>query len=295
MRKLLASLVILTSSVAQAQTPVVGVNGGPEGSVNVINNDRLTARDEGRFPWSTKSCSVSDTFSQPISFLDGITVKGGISVSSGGESVQGDTNFSGNVYIDYTHTLFPHHGIAESDYCGGGTLNCISNLDQNFGVATWSPDNGIAGKTGNVIVGPTTFTNNAVASGASCGGTTCPITVGPGCTGVGTGDGSCDIANNSSDSIGEIWITGGTGASSSGQFVFTFVQKWPAAQNCQLTMVNHAASWDARATVRIDHSADPSVTDVSKIIVKWDNNGVNLSDVGLGPGYGISYHCFAWP
>jgi hypothetical protein len=158
----------------------------------------------------------------------------------------------------------------------------------------WIPGLKLTALPGTSIFGPVTVNNN---SGR-----------GPGvkvedCTGLGTGPGNtfqngCDIKTYSSDSVGQIWLTGAADSSSQGTFTMYMGQTWPADAICTLTLIDLYARWDPKATARIipdpctksGHSC-PQQT----MTIAWSNNGVPLPYGFGGPGNGINYHCLALP
>ena len=119
------------------------------------------------------------------------------------------------------------------------------------------------------------------------------------CTGLNNPAGfqhGCDIANGSSDSVGEIWLTGGAlGGASKGTVEVVFGgTPWPSTPYCQLTLQDEGAAWAPGATVRAIVPRG-GWTRQQALALTWDNNGVNMPDGKGGPGVGILYFCVAAP
>jgi hypothetical protein len=185
----------------------------------------------------------------------------------------------------YANNLFTQYLLTGNITGGSGGIQQGSQ---------WIPGLKLTALPGTSIFGPLTVNNN---SGR-----------GPGvkvedCTGLGSGPGNtfqngCDIKTYSSDSVGQIWLTGAAGSSSQGTFTMYMGQTWPEDAICTLTLIDLYAAWDPKATARIipdpctksGHSC-PQET----MTIAWDNNGVALPYGGGGPGNGINYHCLALP
>jgi hypothetical protein len=178
-------------------------------------------------------------------------------------------------------TVYSNH-VAMNVAGGDGTVGMTSGVGIAGGNSVlqgteWAPNVRLSASTGTQIYGPLAIANN---SGQGPGA----VTV---CTGLGSAD--CDVANYSSDADGQMWLTAGTGAASSGTMTFNFSQTWPATPICTLTLVDLYAAWNPGATVKIVGNSQSSLT------IAWSNNGVALPNGGGGPGNGVNYHCLALP
>lgn len=155
-------------------------------------------------------------------------------------------------------------------------------------VGTWTPEIKIeSGPLGAGIYGHLVMLNYGI--GPSIDGTHC--------TGLNNSGGfndGCDIANNSSDTEGEIWLTGGaSGTAAAGTAQVTFGGgAWPSIPYCYLTLVDEGAAWADGASARLIAPVGGQ-TKIQGFTVRWSNNGVNMPDGAGGPGVGIQYFCLA--
>lgn len=127
------------------------------------------------------------------------------------------------------------------------------------------------------------------------------------CTGLNNPGGfnlGCDTANNSSDSVGELWLTAGaSNGATTGTVELLFNAAWPmndvsnpgyGGPYCQVSLRDEGVAWSNGATVK-QIAPTGGHNHYSAMNLKWSNNGVALPNGSGGPGHGILYFCVAAP
>jgi hypothetical protein len=129
---------------------------------------------------------------------------------------------------------------------------------------------------------PATFANNN-------GGGPGPITDCEGLNNDAEFQHGCDVAVYSSDSVGQLWLSGGpSGSKASGRIAVRFNQSWPDYPICTVTPANLVGRWTPGASAIVTPERD-------QLTIEWSNAGSPLRYVGSGPAVGLNYHCFVLP
>lgn len=110
-----------------------------------------------------------------------------------------------------------------------------------------------------------------------------PPTVAAGSFGSGLGTGGTISLSAGTDFTGQILLTAGTGAVSSGSVTITFARPHYPGILCSGTLMRGANVWNSRAIL----TNVGIVNTTTAFEFDWDNNGVNLS----AGGYFINYQC----
>lgn len=137
---------------------------------------------------------------------------------------------------------------------------------------------GLLTANGGLTIASNTFNfRRGVVTGGSA--PTCTFT-----SGGGTSP-SCAMGAGSTDSVGAVVLTTGTGApGAAGSFTLTFNAALGANNGaCVFMPFDGAAAWNGRATFK-----GTSATTGANVIA-WDNNAVALT---ISTTYGATYHCF---